>query len=239
MRPRLLLTQVRHTRTAPVRDDFTYAGCAWLVEPSTSHEMPWWQRPFVTFGVADHLGDPRACWHDNVVRFAETQGLDLDGCRVLALTGARSLGHAFDPLTIYWCWDRDDALVAVIAEVRNTYGERHAYLVRPDSRGRASAEKALYVSPFNDVSGHYAMSVPPPTAAGVDIRITLHRDGHPPFVTSWRGRPARPRDAPRVLLRLPLAPHVVTLRIRLRGVRLWLRRVPVQPRPAHHRQEAV
>ena len=239
MRPRLLLTQVRHTRTAPVRDDFEYAGCAWLVEIDKSLETPWWQRPFATFDPADHLGSPDGGWHANVVRFAAVNGVDLDGGRVVALTGARSLGHAFNPLSVYWCWDRDGTLAAVIAEVHNTYGERHAYLLQPDDRGRASTEKALYVSPFNDTSGSYTLSVPPPQDGVVDVRVTLHRDGQPPFATSWRGRPARTHDAPRVLIRLPLAPHLVSLRIRMRGVRLWLRRVPVQPRPPHRRQEAV
>ncbi|MDF8265270.1 DUF1365 domain-containing protein [Luteipulveratus flavus] len=233
-----MLTQVRHTRTAPLHNDFTYDGCAWLLDVSRSREIPWWAKPFVTFRAADHLGDPASTWVQNLEHFLGTHDVDLRGGKVLALTGARSLGHAFDPLTLYWCWDAAHRLVGVVAEVRNTYGERHAYLVEPDRRGTATTEKALYVSPFNDQHGSYTMSVPVPGEA-VDVRITLHRDGHPPFVTRWTGRPAGPRDALRVAVRLPLAPHLVSARIRVQGIRLWLRRLPVQPRPRHQRQEAV
>lgn len=235
---RLLLTTVRHTRTTPLRHDFIYPGCSWLVEPARATTMPWWTRPFAQFRATDHLGDPSRSWHDNIVRFAATHDVDLDGGRILALTGARSLGHTFNPLTVYWCWDREDALVATIAEVHNTYGERHAYLVRTDERGRAKVEKAFYVSPFNDTSGHYTMTLPPPEDS-VDVRVTLHREDEAPFVTRWTGRPATLGDAARVAVRLPFAPHLVTARIRLQGIRLWWRGLTIRTRPVHHRQEAV
>ena len=64
-----------------------------------------------------------------------------------------SLGHVFDPLTVFWCFDSGGDLACVVAEVHNTYGERHAYLLRPDHSGTARTGKELYVSPFNDVSG--------------------------------------------------------------------------------------
>ena len=44
------------------------------------------------------------------------------------------LGYVFNPLTLYWCHDADGVLRHVIAEVHNTYGGRHAYLLPPDSR---------------------------------------------------------------------------------------------------------
>ena len=55
--------------------------------------------------------------------------------------------------------------MCIVVEVHNTYGDRHAYLVRPDASGRASIDKALYVSPFNDVSGSYDLLVPEPGRA--------------------------------------------------------------------------
>ena len=48
------------------------------------------------------------------------------------LAHARVLGHVFNPLTVYWCHRPSGALECVVAEVHNTYGERHCYLLRTD-----------------------------------------------------------------------------------------------------------
>ena len=80
------------------------------------------------------------------------------------LATPRSFGHAFNPLSVFWCHDRTGALACVVAEVHNTYGERHCYLLRPDADGHAGAEKAFYVSPFFAVDGRYEMTFTDPTA---------------------------------------------------------------------------
>ena len=48
------------------------------------------------------------------------------------LANARALGHVFNPISIHWCYAADGGLAAVVAEVQNTYGDRHAYLLRPE-----------------------------------------------------------------------------------------------------------
>jgi uncharacterized protein len=58
------------------------------------------------------------------------------------LANARVLGHVFDPLSVFWCYDSSELLACVVAEVHNTYGERHAYLLRPDEAGVAVTGKA-------------------------------------------------------------------------------------------------
>ena len=73
------------------------------------------------------------------------------------LAHARVLGYAFNPLTCSGA-RADGTLACVIAEVHNTYGQRHAYLLRTDDRGRARAEKELYVSPYHPVDGWYQIA---------------------------------------------------------------------------------
>ncbi len=110
--------------------------------------------------------------------------------------------------------------------MHNTYGGRHAYLVHPDERGRARVDKALYVSPFHGTDGWYDVRVPVP---GDDllVAVTLHTDDGATFSASLSGRrtevSAR-RAAPAALRGAAL--------IRAHGVALWLRRLPVQPRPS-------
>jgi len=124
----------------------------------------------------------------------------------------------------------------VIAEVHNTYGERHAYLVRTDEHGVATATKAFYVSPFNDVSGSYTMTLPEPGET-LDLTVTLHREGQAPFVAAVRGRRIPVTAAAR--RRAALTARLVPLRIRLHGLRLWARCLPVRHRPTHVHQEGV
>lgn len=238
MTPTAYLATVRHVRTTPLRHDFTYRTCTWALSldgTDPNDDLSWWQRRFVRFRASDHLG-ASSNWRDNIVDFASTHDLDASSWRIVALSGAATAGHAFDPLTLYWCTAPTGRLVAVIAEVRNTYGERHAYLVRPDSQAIAETEKRFYVSPFNDVSGSYTMSVPLPDASGFDVRITLHRPGERPFVATWRGvRPRTLGERFQLALNMPFASQLVTARIRIEGIRLWARRLPLQPRPQQPR----
>ena len=144
------------------------------------------------------------------------------------LANARVLGHVFDPLTVFWCFGADGDLACVVAEVHNTYAERHVYLLRPDASGRASAEKEFYVSPFNDLSGRYEMRfVLRPDRVGASI--TLVRDGSAGFTASFSGQPvaATSRAVARQVLSHPLMPQRVSALIRLHGIWLWLRRLPL------------
>ena len=141
---------------------------------------------------------------------------------------------------MFWCFAPDGNLLCAIAEVHNTYGERHAYLVRPDGDGRAEVNKEFYVSPFNDVSGRYAMQL---AVAGGTVRtaITLHRPGRSPFVAIFTGTgtPATASALARTLIRYPLIPQRVSLTIRLHGLWLWARRLPVVKRLPHVHQDGV
>ncbi|MBC2836184.1 DUF1365 domain-containing protein [Paragemmobacter straminiformis] len=85
---------------------------------------------------------------------------DMAADRVLLMAQPRVMGHVFNPVSFWLCY-RDAALVAVIAEVTNTYGDRHSYLCHRDDKGPISREdtlaatKIFYVSPFQPVEGSY------------------------------------------------------------------------------------
>ncbi len=140
----------------------------------------------------------------------------------------------FNPLSLFWCHDQAGRLECVVAEVHNTYGQRHRYLLRPDDAGRVDTEKAFYVSPFHPVDGYYRMSVPEPDDR-LAITVTLHRPGQAPFTASVRGvaRPATTRAVLATTLRNPLETWLVRALITVHGIRLWRKGLPVQPRPPH------
>jgi hypothetical protein len=227
---------ISHARSAPLRNVFRYRSYLWLVDLDQLPRVPL----LAGFRARDHLGDPRASIRANLDRFLAARGVDLSGGRVTMLAQARVLGYVFNPLSVYWCHRPDGTLAAVVAEVHNTYRQRHAYLLRTDDRGRAEVPKQFYVSPFYPVDGRYRMSLPEPDAT-LALSVRLDRpDGHA-FAASVRGRavPATWRALLRAAARHPWSTAAVSVRIRGQGVRLYLRGLPVIPRPAHQPQEGV
>ncbi|HET7379307.1 MAG TPA: DUF1365 domain-containing protein, partial [Gaiellales bacterium] len=237
----LVVGRVGHTRLGPVRHSFRHSAYQWLVDLDAIPEQPAYLRPFARFDSADHLGDPALPIKTNVERFLALRGIELGaGGRVLMLANARIFGHVFDPLSVFWCYDDEGRLACVVAEVHNTYGERHAYLLRPDADGKAGQDKQLYVSPFFDVSGDYQLRF----ALGPDsvaTSVMLRRGGSLAFSATFRGRPqpATPATVLKQLLRRPLMTQRVSALIRIHGIWLWWRGLPVRPRPAHVPQEGV
>lgn len=213
--PAVYATTVQHVRRSPFRHAFRYRSRWWLVDLDA---LP--VRRLLRFEARDHVGDPRSTLRANVDALLAQQGLSCD--RVLMLTSPRVLGHVFNPLSVCWCLDRSGALVATVAEVHNTYGGRHAYVLEA---GDSSVGKAFYVSPFHEVAGRYDLRLPLP-GDDLSLAVTYHREGAEPFVATVRGRRVEPSAADLLTTRL------VALRIRLQGVQLWLRRLPVVPRPS-------
>ncbi|MEV4614915.1 DUF1365 domain-containing protein [Kitasatospora sp. NPDC049258] len=223
---------VTHVRSAPLRHRFRHRTFLWLVDLDRLPHLPLALRPLARFRSADHPGDPRLTLRQNLDRYLAGEGVDLAGGRVLMLTQARSLGHVFNPLTVYWCHTPDGRPACTVAEVHNTYGGAHRYLLRPDPRGRAVVAKEFYVSPFFPVDGSYRMSLPEP-GERLALVVQLERAGGRPFTAAVRGtrRAAGPAALLRAALRHPFATWAVPLDIRRQGIRLLLRGLPVQPRP--------
>ena len=233
--PAIYRTTITHSRQAPVHHAFEYRSYSWYVDVDDLPRLPRWLRPFARFRASDHFSDrfadpPNGSLRDRLSAFFDDRGMAAPDGRITALLQARVFGYVFNPLSIFWCHDRDGELRHVIAEVHNTYGERHAYLLPPADLPVVTA-KEFYVSPFNRVDGYYLVQAPRPDSE-VDITVALHRDHRPAFVANLRGqrRPATTRQVAIMQIISPLAPLVVAARIRIQGIKLWLRRVPVVPR---------
>jgi uncharacterized protein len=233
-------TVVTHSRQAPLRNRFRYRTQTWLVDLDRVPQLPVGLRWMARFDAADHLGESTVSLRDNLVALLAANGIFLDGGRIVMLANARALGHAFNPISVHWCYAPSGELAAVVAEVHNTYGDRHAYVLRPGSDGHIDERvaKEMYVSPFNPVDGTYRIAVSEP-GERVSVSVTLERDGHPPFVATLVGD----RQPPRSVVGTAFVTAATSLRvstlIRWQGIRLYLRGLQVEPRPVHVRQEAV
>jgi DUF1365 family protein len=226
--------RIYHARREPLRNAFSYRTYQWLVDLDALPRPGGWPRLLAGFDARDHLGDPERSIRANVDEFLRARGTDLGGGQVLMLAHARVLGYVFNPLTVYWCHRPDGTLACVIAEVHNTYGQRHAYLVHTDDRGRAQADKELYVSPYHPVDGRYQMSLPRP-GPRLALSITLNRPNGHRFTAAVQGS-AVPATRPALLraaLRHPWSTVMVSARIRWQGIKLYARGLRPVPRPAH------
>lgn len=223
-------TTISHTRRAPFKRRFTHRSHTWVVDLDDLPDHGVLGR----FEARDHLGEPETSIRANVVAFLRDHDVEIGTGKVFMAAQARAFGYCFNPISVFWCHDESGALAATVVEVHNTYGDRHAYLVHTDDRGRATTPKAMYVSPFHGTDGTYDLTVPAPTKASgsrLHVVVELESDGGHRFSASMVGRPSTttPRRAAPAALR-------GSLLIRVHGVWLWLRRLPVRPRPAHAQQ---
>ena len=236
--PALAVGSVSHARHRPFTTSFRYRQFQWLVDlddlaagggtPILPRGLRWLAR----FDRRDHLDGGRLGGgiRGDLVRFLARRGVRVDDKdRVVMLAHPRSWGHVFNPLSVLWCLAPDGALKAMVLEVHNTYGGRHAYLLEGSDD---TVDKRFYVSPFNDVSGEYEVHVRL-TPAQVNVSIGLRREGERVFSAVSRGHlePATTSSVLAAGTRHAFMTHRVTLLIRLRGIGLWLRRLPIRPRP--------
>ena len=90
-----------------------------------------------------------------------TQNINHQVRKIFLMTHPRILGYAFNPVSFWFCLNEKEELIAVLAEVHNTFGENHNYLVfnRDNSAIGADqwfdADKQFHVSPFFEVKGSY------------------------------------------------------------------------------------
>ncbi|HET6788446.1 MAG TPA: DUF1365 domain-containing protein, partial [Aquabacterium sp.] len=163
--PLLMLGQVRHTRLRPRHHAFAYGSYCWMLPMRQLRQAP---HPVVnrnrwgwlSFHDADHgLGGPDAlAWLDELLTQADLGDDAWRGGEVWLQTFPRVLGFAFKPVSFWWVHRADRSLAAVVAEVNNTFGERHAYVLHgPALRlGQEIAEpKVFHVSPFCEARGGY------------------------------------------------------------------------------------
>ena len=221
--PGVYRVRIGHTRTDPVRNVFRYGSYMWMWDLDDPPRLPWVLRPLAGFDRRDHV-DVRGVLSSR----------SIEAARILVLSQARVFGYVFNPLSVYWCYGGDGRLVAQVAEVHNTYGGRHVYVIGGDElcpEGTAEVTKAMYVSPFFPVDGSYRMHLgePGPT---LRVRVDLHRPGSRPFRAWLSGRREKSLVGGllRNVARYPLGPLGVRVLIQWQGLRLWARGLEVHPR---------
>jgi hypothetical protein len=237
---------VAHRRAGPTAREFTPKLFMAYVDvdaiPEALDRLPLWSaRRFapVRFRRRDFFDGGTRPLGDEVRDLVEQRLGRRPRGRITLLAHLRTFGWLFNPLAVYYCWNRDGTtLDAVVLEVTNTpWGERQWYVF--DARHgvtTARTPKAMYVSPFLPMELEYRISwsVPGP---GLDLRIEVERAGVPVFEADLelRRTPLNRRSAVAILARYPLMPLRVSVSIYREAVRLALARVRIHRHPGRSR----
>lgn len=164
-------------------------------------------------------------------------GLKPDGGAIRLFCMPRILGYTFNPLSVYFCHDRSDALVAILYEVSNTFGERHSYLLpvapEADRTVRQHVKKGFFVSPFMDMALTYGFRVCPPEER-YQLSITVSDERGPVLTAVHRADrvPLTDGNLARGFLSFPMVTMKVVAGIYWEAAKIWIKGVPLHRKPA-------
>lgn len=242
--------KVMHQRLKPFGHRFSYSVFSLLVDIDRLDDLARQSRllsvnapGLVSFRESDHIereGENLRTFADRLLGDA---GLEKRAHRVLLLAYPRVFGYVFNPISVYFAYDAADKLIALIYAVRNTFGERHNYVVpvAPGEGGpagiRQSRPKLFHVSPFIDMRAQYDFRVLPP---GRTVRLRIHEteDADPLLAATFNGdaRALTDGNLAACLARFPFMTLKVMAGIHWEALKLWLKgaRFYKSPAPVRH-----
>lgn len=186
---------------------------------------------FLSFYESDH-GDGRKSglklWAIEQLSKAE---IDPTNIRIRVLCYPRFLGYVFNPLTVFFCENKNGETIAILYQVKNTMGESHTYIMPIETDAavplKHGCDKAMYVSPFTPMESSYAFNIVPP---GEEICVSIQQsdDEGPLLNASFIGKYAafNRKNLRRAILRHPLMTLKVIAGIHLEALKLWRKGVP-------------
>ncbi|MEO1556872.1 MAG: DUF1365 domain-containing protein [Pseudomonadota bacterium] len=230
-----------HGRKGAITNAFRYSVDYMLLDAEASVTTPSLfarnGRSLMALDDIDHGGPPKdgrgAAWVRDVLQAHQVTAV----ARIELLAQPKVLGHVFNPVSFWLCRREDEALIAVIAEVTNTFGDRHSYLVHhPDLRpiapeDRLQATKILHVSPFQPVEGGYEFRFDiREDRIGVWIDYSRGKGGLIATLTGKRAALTN-KSILRAALRRPLGARRVLALIHWQALKLWIKRAVYRARP--------
>ena len=249
--PQLCLGRVFHKRFRPVEHKFSYRVFFLRLPLSRLSELGnrWLSKDrfnllsFFTRDYGPRDGSSLEIWMRDLLR---REGVDCADGEIVLQTFPRLLGFVFNPISIWYCFDNSGQLRAALAEVSNTFGERHNYLVAHTDQHPIvpgdwlASRKVFHVSPFCDVKGHYRFrfeQIDGRAFAQIDYfdgEDSDSTDAEKLILTTIRGDAVALTSTAtlRAFLGHPLMTFGVVARIHWHALKLWLKHVPFFTKPA-------
>ncbi len=240
-----------HHRLQPRRHRFVYRVFTLLVDIDRLDQLDRRLRLFsvdranlFSFHTKDHgprNGDHLRPWVEGQLKRVGIAGEPV-AIRLLAMP--RFLGYVFNPLSIYYCFDAEEQLFAIVYEVKNTFGEQHPYVIAVDETStlgnvvQQQCDKDFYVSPFIEAEASYRFTLNRPEDR-LNVLIREEIESGPLLVASLSGhrRPLSDVELMRQALLHPFLTQKVILSIHLEALKLWLKGIRLQPRESKDARE--
>lgn len=239
--------KVMHRRISPVRHRFAYRIAMLLLDIDTIDTSTRNLRLFsynkpglFAFYDCDHgarNGDLLRPWVEQQLQMHD---IKVDGGQVMLLSLPRMLGFAFNPLSIFYCFDQTGKLAAVIYEVKNTFGEQHAYVCPLNVAGQEigvhthEKRKAFFVSPFISMCARYRFRI---TVPGDTLNVLIREFENSKEIMSatltTHQTLLSDMALARIFLKYPLLTWKVPLAIHWQAMRLWIKKAPRFQKPFH------
>lgn len=239
---------VRHRRFAPRKHDFTYNVYMMYIDLSeidtVLEKSPFWSckswRP-ARFVRQDYFGDPEVPLQEAVrMEVNRRLGTELTG-PIRLLTNARYFGYLINPISVYYCFDKQENLRAMMLEVTNTpWDERVTYVFPCDPAKhtqRTRIDKTMHVSPFHPMNHYYDWRS---TVPGHKIAIHMQNKELDSLencvfdaTLSLRREPITSANLTSVLWRYPWMTAKVVWGIYWQALKLFIKRVPIHDHPKH------
>ncbi|MGA1204381.1 MAG: DUF1365 domain-containing protein [Opitutales bacterium] len=253
MTPRLLFARVMHKRLFPRVNAFSYRVyyLAFDIDRLDQLRDGFWfgvdSPGLASFRQSDHGpcdGSPLRPWADDILR-QHGEGLDVQ--RIVLVAMPRTLGYGFNPVSFWLCLDGAERLRAVIAEVHNTFGERHVYFCRHEegapltSSHRMEALKNFHVSPFLERTGYYSFRFDL-RRGGFSVWIDYYAaDGRKQLLTSLAGyfAPNTRRRRLAAFFTCPLVTIKTMAMIHWQALKLLFKGIMYIPRPVQLKERLV
>jgi DUF1365 family protein len=236
---------VMHARRSPVRNVFSYGVFNALIdldEVATLHRrlrlLSYNRRGVFSLRDRDYLDASPTSLAAKARSFVQARGVEVPAGPVLLLTNLRLFGYVFNPISLFYLLDGSGGLAVILAEVSNTFGQRHTYMLEPSCAEPHphlrvyTQRKRLHVSPFFGMEQEYRFVLSDP-GAQVYVRIDVREAGSRPFHATLVGRrrALTDRALAGVLVRYPLMTLRVTGLIHWQALRLWWKRAPLHRKP--------
>lgn len=237
---------VMHQRLKPVGHRFDYRVFSLAIDVDRLDEADRQSRLFsvnranlLSFREIDHTRNPSVTVAEHARTLLRDAGVETPAARILLVCYPRVFGIVFNPLAVYYAYDAEGALIGLIYEVRNTFGERHIYTLPvrdgelSESGLRQEADKVFHVSPFIAMNMRYHFRMLPP---GEEIRWRiLETDPDGPLLSATFSGVRRALTTKSILalsVRVPFLPVRILGGIHWEALKLWVKGMAYIPRPA-------
>lgn len=243
--PQILYSTVMHKRLFPKENSFSYKVYTMAIDLDSIDSLSdglffgvdrW---GLASFHRKDHGSGDGSCLKTWAMEIVRANAPEVEVNRIVLIAMPRILGYGFNPVSFWLCLDKEENISCVIAEVHNTFGERHVYLCTDPDGGilgresRIEARKVFHVSPFLERNGHYTFRFAP-TSDRFGVWIDYHADdGRKQLLTSMSGvyKPATRLERLAAFVKCPLVTLKTIAMIHWQALRLFAKGIKVIRKP--------